>query len=138
MSSLSNLLTVNNYAALKGTQNQAIYKLISRASLKAVVIGRITFIDKERYPPNQRFAPLQPQVQTNDEQYGQAEGITLKNLRTVRDYAKQCNTAIHIVYESIMAAIIKPVIIDGIAFINTEQFPPSRFAAKQLRRTKRG
>lgn len=138
MSSLSNLLSVEHYAALRGTQNQAVYKRISKGSIKPVMIGRITFIDKVRYPPDSRIAPVQPANQIDTVYYGQAEGVTIKSLQNVRDYARQAKTEIYIIYEAIIAGKLKAIIIDGIAFIDTAKFPPASLSVRQLRRTKRG
>jgi len=130
---LSNLLSVSNYAAIRGTKTEAVYKRIRRGAIKPVSIGGIWFIDKEHYPANVRVAPVKIRIETDSENYGKAQGVEIINLQSVKGYAKQAKTLKYKVYEAIIAGIIKAVIINGIAFIDTKQYPAVGFFSPPIR-----
>ena len=130
---LSNLLSVSNYAALRGTKTEAVYKRIRRGGIKPISIGGILFIDKEQYPPDVWIArPKQP-LATDITYYGKAEGVEIKNLQSVKNYAKQAGKLKYKVYEAIIAGTIKAVIIGGIAFIDSKQYPAAGFYSPPIR-----
>ncbi|MBI4947166.1 MAG: hypothetical protein HY840_12295 [Bacteroidetes bacterium] len=130
---LSNLISVANYAALRGTQTEAVYKRIRRGGIKPVTIGGIWFIDKELYPANVRVAPAKPHSENSIDYYGKMEGVEIRNLQSVKDYAKQAKKLKYKVYEAIISGIIKAVIINGIAFIDSKQYPPASFFSPPIR-----
>jgi len=133
----TSLVTVERYAGLCGVKNGAIHQRIKKHAIIPIVISKIEFIDINRYPPQKRVL-LKKNHQSSFDNYikiEEDEVINVRNLITVKHYAKLLEIRPDNIYEDIIRKNINCSIIAGIIFINIEKHPLNQY--KYIRKLKK-